>query len=75
MSRPLFALRAGVGPWGLLLCLAVLAASAAAAQNSGAAFETAKRPRVGLALAVPNEWYQRIDIDPRLIAPQEHIIL
>jgi len=56
--RPLFAPLAAAAHRGLLACLAALVASGAAAQDTGAAAHdtgsavaTAKRPRVGLALA------------------------
>jgi len=49
MSRPLFALPAARWHRWLLVCLGALASCAAAAQEREAA--TAKRPRVGLALA------------------------
>ena len=51
MSPSLSGAMAGVGYRWVLICCAVLLASAASAQDSGAVAPAAKRPRVGLALA------------------------
>jgi NTE family protein len=51
MLRPWLAPLAAVPHRALLACLAALIASAAAAQDSGSAPASGKRPRVGLALA------------------------